>query len=336
MAGVPRRRAKVTFNRSNGVVTVAQPHDVTVFADTVSTQAVPHVLERAVAAQPDVVGINRVGFDHSWSIDGMTVSAVDLGYMLGLMLGDVAWATGSPPTQTVTPNSTGNGEYFNLHVDRVTNLSSTNPTENIEGCKIQSLVIDQQPRDFCKVNASGLGVEYGTTQSAISITIPTAADDLPLDYGHLSLTNGAFEFGESPAGQMDEAQSFKIEITREAEYGGVQVSTQQPTSIIEGTREITVEVTKEWDVSSLEEWGWFTEASGPVTMDFKATWDVNDGSGNYITIEVPAMEIIGSLLGDVGPGSETIKATFLCKARGATSTIMNCVVGETGSSAAWW
>lgn len=303
--------------------------DVVLIADSITTESVPHLLERSVAAQPDLVSAGRTGLDHSYSVDGMTGSCYDVGYLLALMMGDDSWAA---QVHTITTNTTGDGEYFDLKVDRVNDLDTAKPTEDCIGCKIQSLTIEQAPREYAKIGFSGLFTKHGSEEAALSITIPTAADDQPLDYGGLSAAGAFVKLGTSPGGavQMDEIESFKIDITREASYGGIQVSTEQPTAINEGGREIMVEIVKEFDVASAAEWAWFET---DVDLEFDVRWDIGL---NHLQIHIPTLQMVGSPLGEIGPGSDSIKYTFTLKAKGLTASIIDVEMREEGSVAALW
>jgi hypothetical protein len=335
VARVSKRRATCGIVRTAGVdASSVTSGDLEVFptAESIQTESVPHSYERPVNQQADPIAINRTGFDHTFSIDGMVGSTRDIGYLFALMWGDDIAAVSD--VQTVTPAADGDGEYFTLWHDRKNPLvtgGTSKSVEAAEGCKITSFTLEQQPRDYAKVSLSGLFCGWDDEQEELTTSISTAADDQPIDWAALSAGSAFVKFDDTPA-QRNEISSFKFECTREAQYAGIQVNTEQPTGIIEGGRELMFECTMDWgEGTSTDQYGWFKNDT-ELAVDVR--WDVGS---TYLRINIPKMRIVGTMLGETGPGAETIKATFTCKAANTQASIIGIYCDDPGSGTTpWW
>lgn len=275
-------------------------------AETIDAKGDPAVYERNTSQQPDILDIKRAGMNYSYSVDGAQMNCRDLGYLWWLALGAQAFATG---THTLSPADDSN--FFNLKVDRKVNIPS-NPTEEYLGCKIGSISFEQPLRDYARVSFNGLAADLGTPSAALSPTIPTAANDAPVDWSALGA--GSFKIGYSGGAPVADTtiQGFKLEMTRNQAYAGFvhSATSSQPSAILEGGRRLVAEYTRE-----------FTGAL--ATADYSA-WLANtlyELDINYVVgahsfrFQVHEAVPTGSFAQEVGTGEDAIMATMILTAK---------------------
>lgn len=285
------------------VSTVGATPKVYPIAETIDAKGEPVTYERVTSQQPDVLNINRAGFNYSFSVDGMQASCGDLGYLAWLAFGGQAYAT----FHTISPaDDTG---YFNFRIDRKLDLGTSQPTEEYAGCRIGSLSFEQPLRDYARVSFNGFAVDKGSPTAALSPTVPTDADNQPLDWGALGAGFLKLGYDGAATAQDNTVQSFKFELTRNQAYAGFKVNTGQPGAVLEGGRRLTFELTREFSGAEAQAEYASWAANEHIEVDVQYTVGAHRFRFNFHELVVT-----GSYAGEVGAGEDAIMATLVATA----------------------
>lgn len=323
--GTPKWKGRAGLARTADAVSEASPQ-VYPLADTINAEGVPVSYERVTSQKPDIFHIEQSGFDWSWTIDGMQASPFDFGYLAWLALGADAFATA---THTITPAD--DSQYFNLKIDRGLTLDGNGPTQSIKGCRIGSFSFEQSLRDYAKLAVSGLACDLVATEAAaLSVTIPEGDDDQPLSWAGLVDASGFFKVGYNggAVADDDDIQGWKMELTREQVYAGIDLGASQPDAINEGGRELTVELSKEFTGSTAQDAYKTWKDTAKVALDVR--YQVG---ANYVRIEIPQLEVVGAFGGEIGTGNESIMGTLSLKATKKSGSDLMTITTIDGSVA---
>jgi hypothetical protein len=308
--GNPKWRASVGVARaSSATEEPAAPVIFPIFDGGANTTEEPIIVERPASWLRDVDYIWRAGFNHAFTIPGITPDPNTMGYLLWLALGGDAYDTG---VHTITPAL--DQQYLNVFLDYLLDIepgAGTDPVKRIIGGKITEFTIEQAAKQPCKLSLQGVACNRGEPLASVSPSIPTGADNAPLHWAHLQDDSGYFKVGLNGAALAEDTtiQGFKIGYRSPPIFQAPTLASNQPSGLYNGMREVTFGFEKD-----------FHGANATAQVDafmleqavaIEARWQIGT---NYVVLTIPAGSFTAYPLSDVGPAEEMIRLIVEAKA----------------------
>lgn len=261
--------------------------------------------ERENNTSPDDLKPQAAGFKITGQMSGGECGAYELGYLFWLFLGGQALAD-ADDTHVITPADVQ--EYFQMSVDRKTDLGSSTPTENSLGNKMTAFDLAIEKNAFVKVGFSTKACSLGNTSAALSSTLVA----YPLSWHGLRAGTFKIGYGGAALAVDDTIDGIKITGSREvSDEDNIHLAADQPDSLTSHSRVVEFEIMRQFSGSSIlvEYASWKNQVSIGIEVDFQ----MNSGA-ETVLIAIPNARIVGSYAGEVGSGDDSIMATLKCKA----------------------
>ena len=292
--------------------------------DSANIEATPVTYERVNSIDADPIGIEQSGFEYSWNFSGAELSIEEVGWLLWLYLGEEVNTTGS---HLITP--VYNSQSFTFFKDMGVSYDGTNPTLQLAGCRIDTMTLEQPHKGYAKISASGTGM------SALKLTSSLSRTPTYTGMGYHNLINpagGGIGYGISESDPtalaLTVANSCKIELNRETSRAGRKYSSNNPSSIVEGGRTLSWEITADTQTDTPLN-ALVSSADGALRIRAMFKWN-DAGNSQSLVIDIPTAQITNSYAGEVGAGSDVQVTTFMGQAFRASSNDLitaTCVDG---------
>ncbi len=318
--GTPKWKGTLGIGRTADAVSLATPAMYPRF-ETADVKGVPVTFEDNPVMSPDLYAIEAAGKNYTFEANNMRLPANHLGYLLWLALGSESFGAG---THTLSPADAA--QYFNLKLGRGMDLDSgtggDQPTENLLGCKIARLTIEQQARAYAQISIGGAACNRGTPGAALTPTILTGPENAPLSWPALRAGFLKTAYAGGAFAQDNSVQGIKIEYTREQDAeAGIDIESDQPDAINDGARNLQFEITREFTgaggLADYEAW----RDSKLVGLDVK--WVMGTSPAYEVRLLITQGRPVDNQPGPIGVGAESIKGTLVVKAfRGAVALLV--------------
>lgn len=292
-------------------------------AESCNIKGEPVQSERINSVTAEALGIVNYGHDVTVDVGGAECSCAEMGYLLWLFMGSDAYATS---VHTILPQF--NSQYFTLYKDFGAVFATGKYAETGVGCRMDSLAIEQQAKEFAKVSFSGQALRKGDNgTNRVTPAISLAANDAPLSWKAFQAVDG-FKLGYNSLTRAEDAAitGVKLNFSRTINPGGVRRGSDQPTSIVESGREITVEWTRDFegDAAAIAEYAAYLNGTDFISVELK--WTVGT---NFVKIILPHVRITGDPMPEVGAGDDVQVMTLQAKAfQNASSNVCDITVTD--------
>jgi len=305
--GVPKWKGSVGLAIASDASTRVAP---TVFpiCDSGNIEGEPKTYEAKNSITPDVIAIEEAGHDFKWSVGGIEPTAKMFGWLWAVALGSDAFAT---DTHTITPDD--DSKYLCPSIDKGVDLGSSTPTMSGLGGKVGSLSFEIADGGFATMEASGLLCDLDSTYyTALSPSIVSTKFRKPISWEWLKHASASFAVGYAGGASSADKNitGLKVNYSRAQKGTGISANSEQPTGITEGMRELTFEITKEFDANATDAFDAWIGQTGSVAISMTLYADTDQ----QVSLVIPNATIAGSFGDEVGAGEDTITATLSCKA----------------------
>lgn len=270
--------------------------------ESANAEGTPIVVRRHNPFSRVPLGVDTYGYEWAWSFNNIQPTIETLGYLLWLFLGDDSWAAN---VHTLTLDDAGSSEYACISLDRVVDLGTSTPTQQIVGAKIGTLTLEIPEKGYANLAVSGLAADMGALAAALSPVIDTGADYAPLSWASFqSGASGKIQIGYNGGAVANDGsvKMLKLELTQPLEEGGVNQGSNQPTAIHEGQMSGTIEIEREFSgtggTNAYDAW------AGAQELELDALGNVGTHSAR---LQVKNSIPTAPLGGEVGVGAETIR-----------------------------
>jgi len=330
--GLVKWKGKVAIVRaSSGVI---QPASGFMYPVLMGGEAViegePIIYERNIT--PDVDYDEFAGHNFRFSISGIVPNMNMAGYLWALALGDDSF---SVATHTITPDD--DQQYLVVFIDTGLDLGTSTPTIPLLGCKIESLEMEIPFKGFAKCNISGPGCAIGPLSAALTPSIPSGADEKPIGWHSLKDAAGFFKLGLNgvAVAAIGTPKGLKISYGRPKVEGGLQLNTDQPTQIEDGSaRTLAFEFPMEWK-------GTITNTSKEIYAAWLAgqrlALDIKGVEGAHsLEIVIPEAKMRVNALPSIGQADEIMMGIVQGQAKLDGTNPLVTVTAVDGSGAAYW
>lgn len=314
--GTPKWKGTFGIGRTADAVSLATPAIYPRY-ESADAKGVPVTFEDNPVMSPDLYAIEAAGKNFTWEANNMRLPAHHLGYLLWLALGAESFAAG---THTLSPADAS--QYFNLKIGRGLDLGSSTPTENLVGCKIARLTIEQTARAYAVISAGGAACNRGAPGAVLTPTILTGAENAPLSWPALRAGFLKTSYAGGAFAQDNSVQGIKIEYTRDQDAeAGIDIESDQPDAINDGARTLMFEITREFTgAGALADYQAWRDNS-LVGLDVK--WVVGTSPAYEVRLLITQGRPVDNQPGPIGVGADSIKGTLVVKAfRGAVALVV--------------
>lgn len=292
---------------------------------TCKVPAEPQYYEQANSINAESLGMQAAGFDTSFSIDDVEPTAAHMGYLLWAFFGGYSRAA---DVHTITPQF--DSKFLTVFKDQGAVFMTGLRVKTAVGGRIESLVIDQQEKSFCKVAVSGQACAPGTSSFAMAPTVSLIDANRPMSWAALRAGTVKLGYGTLTRVADTGITGTKITLSRELQPDGADLNSDQPGDIVQGGREVLVEYTRNFkgDAAALAEYLVYLNTT--AYLSYQARWTMGT---NYVDITVPHMKITADPLPDVGTGTDVQVLTISAKGfLNASSNICDVVVKDGNST----
>lgn len=295
-------------------------------AKKVTVNETPIIYEQKAQPHPDITRQYPAGFQYDWSIEGIEASANIFGYLMALWFGTHIYSAG---IIVITGGTTK--EFLNILIDRGLDLGTSQPTERLVGCQIESWDLVCNYNEVATLSIRGKACDRGALDAALVVTVPSGALEAPLSWA--ALQAGDFEVGYNGGtlAQDDDITKFTISGSWASVERGRNLGSDQPTDLRPGReRVITYGFDKEFSgAGAIADYTAFI-AQQDVEMCAKFLMDTN-----YVQIDVQYAQITKTYPGDIGDEDGPIMAGIEARARWG-GAIAASVTVEDASTAVYW
>lgn len=266
----------------------------------------PIVAVRDSIGSPDPYGADSYGHQHKFSIEGIELPCEHLGYLLWLFCGSDTYQAGDPNHSVVSVN---NSKYacIQLMLNSAVDLGSSAPTQVALGARIESFKLDIPKKGFAKMSISGPFADLDAPEGVLMHVQPTGADEAPFSWKALQDASGFVKLGYDGASASadTEIQAIRIEGSREMNVDdGVDLGSDQPTSIPEGKRVVTWEVDKQFSGNAATAYAsWLAQEL--LELDIKGIVGTHDAR-----ILIGSSEFAGGYAKEIGASADSVMATI--------------------------
>lgn len=293
--------------------------------DSANIEFTPNVYERVNSVTENKIGIQQAGSEYSFSFSNAEVSNEQLGYLLWLFSGNGTANSVSPHTITGAFDSL----YFTVYKLVGGVFDGTNNVERLVGCRFDSLSIEQGRAGYAKISGSGFGLSLSPESNAYTPTVSLGDDDAPLSWA--SLQAGDFQLGWDGGGlaTVTAPTSVKLNFTREIERAGADVSSNNPSEIIEGGRALTIEIEMDLIEGDTDVEAAVSAAKNAENVQLYLNWVAGTTD---IEITTGPCRITNSPSGEIGSGTETQMVTISAEVFDSGSGIYTVVSTDGGAA----
>lgn len=306
--GNPKWNSGVGIARASSATN--EPASPAIFPVCQSGQIVsePMTYARQVAFLADIDHIAPVGFNHTFSIDGIQPDPKVAGYLWWLALGLDTFAMG---THQITPAAAS--QYLNVFLDLQADIEGGGGDEVLRliGAKIANVEWSQPTKGIATMKISGPGCTLGTPVADLTPTVPTGADMEPLGWKHLQAAGGWVKIALDGGAfaEDDTVQNFGIKYQRNPIPSGISLGSNQPTQIDNGIRNVSFEFEKEFYGSEAE--AQIAAFLAQETIGFEAKYIIDT---NAVTLTIPIAHFSGNVLPNVGQEEDVLKLKVTAQA----------------------